>query len=86
MKVLESKPWALRIKCPHCKSLLEAYANDVKAGNYAVGYAGETDEWEPYLECASCKGEIRLKESRVPGHIWQKALDLARRRSANDPL
>jgi len=73
MKVVESRPWVLRVDCPHCNSVLDIETEDIGARNYAVGYGGETDEWEPYALCAVCKGEIRFKLGKVPLHIFNAA-------------
>lgn len=74
MKVLDtgSKKWSCKVKCHECKAKLEIELSDVKAGNYAIGYAGET--WEPqlYVECAVCSSEVRLKIGSVPSGIENK--------------
>lgn len=81
MKVLDtgSKKWSKKIKCSECKAKLEIELDDLKAGNYAIGYAGET--WEPqlYVECAVCNSEVRVKESNVPSGIRHKLFDALRK-------
>ena len=77
MKVLNtgSKKWSKKIKCHECKAWLEVEVNDLKAGNFAIGYDGETWAPELYVECGVCQSDLRLKDNQVPSGIRHKLFD-----------
>jgi hypothetical protein len=82
MKVLDtgSKKWSKKVKCRECKAKLEIEEEDLKAGNFAIGHAGETWEPELYVECAVCNSDVRLKFGVVPSGIEHKLFEELRKR------
>jgi hypothetical protein len=71
MKVIEeAEIFTKEIRCHGCKALLLIEESDIKAGNFAGGYAGETNDWHAYFDCCVCGSTNRVDE--FPVHKLRK--------------
>ena len=54
------------VRCHECKSLLSYEQADLTPHNYAVTYAGETDDWYLTLDCPECKTTLKIRSCPKP--------------------
>lgn len=49
-------------ECYACKAVLLVDETDVKLGNFAVGWAGEKEDYQAYFDCGACGSQIILDD------------------------
>jgi hypothetical protein len=71
VKVLEEKPWTLKVTCKECKSELEVEASDVRALEWE---SGDCDHTSYTTKCAVCKSSIDLKFHDIAPGVREEAV------------
>jgi len=75
MKILElPSVFRTTIRCQYCDALLEIDESDLRVGNFACFYAGETEDLCACFDCGACGKTIRLPD--FPIDKLKKAQDV----------
>jgi DNA-directed RNA polymerase subunit RPC12/RpoP len=59
MNVLKDEYNTMKVKCPHCNSLLQINANDLKGGDVS----------EFFYDCGACHRTAIVPSVQIPKHI-----------------